>query len=79
MSTVTMYGVQAFTQKGKSLKPDAPRIVSSERAAVRMAEDLARTRPGVYAFSRSGDSEMGEFDDPVILASHGEIPASDGF
>jgi hypothetical protein len=44
-----------------------------------MAESLSATKAGTIAFSRSGDSETGEFEDPVILAEHGELPTQDGF
>ena len=76
---VTMYGVQAFRKQGERLVPDAPRIAPSEAAAVGMARDLAHTRAGVIAWSRSGNRYLGEFDDPVILAEHGEVPARDAF
>jgi hypothetical protein len=76
---VTMYGVQAFRKQGERLVPDAPRIAPSEAAAVGMARDLAHTRAGVIAWCRSGDRYLGEFDDPVILAEHGEVPARDAF
>jgi hypothetical protein len=76
---VMMYGVQAFRKRGERLVPDAPRIASSEAAAVGMAKDLAHTRAGVIAWSRSGDRYLGEFDDPVILAEHGEVPTRDAF
>jgi len=39
-----------------------------------MAEAAAGRRHGVIAFSRTGDADTGDFDDPVILATHGDVP-----
>jgi hypothetical protein len=44
-----------------------------------MAESLSATKAGVIAFRRSGDSDTGVFDDPVILAEHGTVPSQDAF
>jgi hypothetical protein len=75
VSTKTFYVVQPFS-KGKrgALKADLPIQVSSEGSAIRRAESLAETKVGVLAFSQSGDPEMGDFDEPVVLARHGEVP-----
>jgi hypothetical protein len=35
---------------------------------------LRAGRVGVVAFSRWGDADAGEYDEPVILAQHGELP-----
>lgn len=76
---VMMYGVQTFKKQGAKLVPETPRVATSANAAIRMADELARTKAGVMAFSRSGDNETGEFDDPVILALHGAVPSVDAF
>jgi hypothetical protein len=42
-----------------------------------MAERLAATKLGVVAFSTSGDSELGDFDDqPTIIFRAGQLPAA---
>lgn len=74
----TFYVVQPFI-KGKrgGLKADTPIQASSGEAAIRRGERLAESKAGVLVFSQTGDPEMGDFDEPVFLASHGEVPARD--
>jgi hypothetical protein len=45
-------------------------------AAIRRAESMSRDEryAGAVAFSRSGDPNIGEFDDAVILQCFGEVP-----
>jgi hypothetical protein len=35
---------------------------------------LATTKAGAVAFSRTGDPELGDFADTVILLAQGEVP-----
>ncbi len=74
----TFYVVQPFT-KGKrgGLKADQPIQASSAEAAIRRAERLAETKAGVLAFAQTGDPEMGDFDEPIFLARHGDVPSTD--
>jgi hypothetical protein len=48
----------------------------NERAAIRRAESMLRdpANAGALAFKRSGDPNMGNFDDATILKSFGEEP-----
>ncbi len=77
--TTTYYGVQAFVKKGNRITAEQPRTAPSEAAAKRLAEALSATRLGTIAFSRTGDADTGEYEDPVILAEHGEVPTQDEF
>jgi hypothetical protein len=45
-------------------------------AAVRRAQAMAAkdSHPGAVAFSRTGDPNLGEFEDAVILKSFGQVP-----
>jgi hypothetical protein len=45
-------------------------------AAIRRAEAMSRdkTNAGAVAFSRKGDSNIGEFEDAVLLKAFGEVP-----
>jgi hypothetical protein len=45
-------------------------------AAIHRAEAMARSEMNAraVAFSRSGSSELGEFDDAVVLKSFGDVP-----
>ena len=73
----TVYIVQSFRAgRGTRLLADPSVACKSELTASRTAERLARTRVGVIAWSRTGDAELGDFDeDPVVLFRAGRIPA----
>lgn len=45
-------------------------------AAIRRAQAMSanESNAGAVAFSRSGDPNLGEFDDAVILKTFGEVP-----
>jgi hypothetical protein len=72
----TVYIVQSFRAgRGARLVSDPSVACKSELTARRTAERLAQTRVGVIAWSRTGDAELGDFDeDPVILFRAGRIP-----
>lgn len=73
MPRATWFVVQAFekTKKGFETRPAIE--ARSEHQARAMAERLAE-KGGAYAFSRSGDMDIGEYDQAVILGRWGEIP-----
>ena len=74
----TFYVVQPFI-KGKrgGLRAEQAIQAPSESAAILRGERLSGSKAGVLVFSISGDPEMGDFDEPVFLASHGEVPVRD--
>jgi len=76
MARETIYVVQSYKAgKGKGLKADVAVPCKSADAARRAAERLAQTRLGVVAFSTSGDSDLGEYDDaPTIIFKAGRVP-----
>ena len=51
-----------------------PLEVRTSSAAVARARSLAATKAGAVAFSRTGDPELGDFADAVILFAQGEVP-----
>ena len=62
--------------RGLSLKADRPIPCRTAEAARRMAEKMAPTKHGIVAFSTSGDTELGDYDDePVIFFKAGILPA----
>ncbi len=75
MAQQTYYAVQPFENaaRGRS-KVLQPIVVSTSGEALRKAERLAQERGGAIAFSRSGDMEFGDFDEPVILGRFGDVP-----
>ena len=78
MARETTYFVQAFNAgKGGNLKADAPIACKSANGALRTAERLAPSKLGVVAFSSTGDSEMGDYDDePTVIFRNGQFPAA---
>jgi hypothetical protein len=82
MATITYYVALPFAWKVEEddevlaeLAPCDPVECESAEAAVAMAEYLATTFIGSIAFTRSGDTDTGVFDDAVVLAQFGEIGA----
>lgn len=75
MARVTYFVVLPFvaSQDGEILAEDALEAQSAD-AARRKAERLADSKAGVVAFSRSGDPDLGDFDDAIVLAKHGRLP-----
>jgi hypothetical protein len=78
MARETTYFVQAFNPgKGGNLKGDVPIACKSANGALRTAERLALSKLGVVAFSSTGDSEMGDYDDePTVIFRNGQFPAA---
>lgn len=70
----TVYVVVPFLQRGRKVVADQPRQARSKDHAKAMAERLAASRPAVIAFSRTGDPDLGEFDEAIVLARYGELP-----
>ena len=77
MARETSYFVQAFIAgRGGSLKADVPIACKTEAGALRTAERLALSKLGVVAFSSTGDSEMGDYDDePTVIFRTGRFPS----
>jgi hypothetical protein len=71
------YVALPFTpEEGGGLAPGQPIECPSGAAASRRAEAIARhdANAGAVAFSRSGDPNLGEFEDAVILKTFGYVP-----
>ena len=74
MADVTYYVALPF------LLNDEGELVSGEaqdrpsvHAAIRTAEEMARRFGGAVAFSRTGDPNIGEFADAVVLKTFGTV------
>jgi hypothetical protein len=73
----TYYVVVPFDQNAQGeLEPGKAREAINAVLAERLARALAHEHAGAIAFSRSGDPETGEFQDPVVLATFGEVDLS---
>lgn len=75
---VTYYVALPFVQGDDGIVPGQAQECPNELAAIRRAEALARTTPnvGALAFKRTGDPNVGQFNDATLLRSFGEVPGN---
>jgi hypothetical protein len=73
---VVYYVALPFIAIDGGLAPGDAVECPSSPAAIRRAEAMAANEPnaGAVAFSRSGDPNLGDFEDAVILKTFGEVP-----
>jgi hypothetical protein len=67
--SVTYYVALPFVRTEDGLAPGEAQEMPNEGAAIRRAAAMSRdaTYAGAFAFKRSGDPAMGNFNDAVIL------------
>jgi hypothetical protein len=63
-----------FTQRGRSLVADQPRLSKTAEIAVELAKRLSETRAGTVAFEQSHDADSECYDEPVVLFRTGDLP-----
>jgi hypothetical protein len=70
------YVAMPFIPMDHGLAPGQAVECPTEAAAIRRAEAMSRHAAiaGAVAFSRSGDPNLGEFEDAVILQTFGDVP-----
>ncbi len=74
--SVTYYVALSFVQGEHGCAPGEAQECPSAQAAIRRADAMSR-RPvnaGAVAFKRSGDPNLGEFSDAVVLKTFGSVP-----
>jgi hypothetical protein len=73
---ITYYVALPFLRTEEGVVAGVAQEMSSERAAIRRAEAMLRdsANVGALAFRRSGDSNVGNFNDATILKTFGEVP-----
>jgi hypothetical protein len=73
---VTYYVALPFLRTEDGVTPGEAQEMPNEGAAIRRAESMSRdpANAGAIAFKRSGDPNMGNFDDATILKAFGEVP-----
>lgn len=76
MTDVTYFVALPFVPSEDGVAPGEPVECSSANAAVIKAEMLSRKsgHAGAVAFSRSGDPDVGEFKDAVMIRAFGVVP-----
>jgi hypothetical protein len=75
---VTYYVALPFVRTAEGVAPGEAQEMPNEGAAIRRAELMSRdpTNAGALAFKRSGDPNLGNFGDPTILRTFGEVSAN---
>jgi hypothetical protein len=76
--SLTYYVALPFVRTADGVASGAAQEMPNEGAAIRRAEAMSRdaANAGALAFKRSGDPNLGSFDDATILKSFGEVPAN---
>lgn len=70
----TEFGVQPFVRDRRALKAEQIRPMRGRDQALRLAERLKDTKAGVVAFSLRCAPALDEYEEPVVLAAHGQVP-----
>lgn len=73
---ITYYVALPFLKTEEGLVAGDAQEMPSEPAAIRRAEAMSRNSAnvGALAFRRSGDPNLGNFNDAAILKAFGEVP-----
>jgi hypothetical protein len=74
--SVTYYVGLAVCSNGRGRSTRQAQEMPNESAAIRRAEVMSRdpANAGALAFKRSGDPNMGNFSDAVVLKRFGDVP-----
>ena len=74
------YVALPFSRVDGGLAPGEAAECPNAGAAIRRAQAMAsnQANAGAVAFSRSGDPNLGEFEDAVILKAFGDVPEDSG-
>jgi hypothetical protein len=73
---VTYYVALPFVGTEDGAAPGEGKEMPNEQAAIRQAEAMSRdpVNAGALAFKRSGDPNVGTFENATILKSFGDVP-----
>jgi hypothetical protein len=75
---VMYYVVLPFVRTEEDVAPGEAQEMPNKGAAIRRAESMSRepANASALAFKRSGDPNMGNFNDATILKSFGDVPTN---
>ena len=74
--SVTYYVALPFVRTEDGTAAGQAQEMPNESAAIRRAEAMSRdsSNAGALAFKRSGDPNVGNFSDAVVLKAFGDVP-----
>lgn len=76
VENLTYYVVQTYRVAGRNgISADDPMPASDRGHAMRLVERYKPLRAGIVAFYRTGSPATGDWEDAVIIARHGKVPA----
>jgi hypothetical protein len=74
--SVTYYVALPFVRTDEGIAAGQGQECPNENSAIRRAESMSRdaANAGALAFKRTGDPNLGSFDDATILKTFGDVP-----
>lgn len=78
MARQLFYNVQAFERIKGKLRQGRLRQFKTEAEATRMGDVLLSKVAGVLVFKIEGNPEADDWDEPVLIAQHGDVPDTMG-
>ena len=74
--SVTYFVALPFVQSEEGIAPGQAQELPNEHSAIIKAEALSRKpeNVGALAFKRTGDPNMGNFGDAIVLRTFGKVP-----
>ena len=78
MTSVTVYCVETFWRNKGRMEKGQLRQFGSADQALSAGSALSRRMPGVLVYKVSGSPKVDYWDDPVVLAAHGDAPSVGG-
>lgn len=76
MSEITIYCVQTYWKDRRRLNMGDLRQFKDEGMARSSADRASKRQDGVVLYAITGDPDVDFWDEPVVLAAHGETPLS---
>lgn len=70
----TLYVVQGFYEVDGDVVADKPILHGMEQLARTRGEMLAGLLKGVLVYAQAANVDRGEYSQPVILATYGDVP-----
>jgi hypothetical protein len=73
---VTYYVALPFIRAEDGIAPGQAQELPNEGAEIRRAGAMSRdpANAGALAFKRSGDPNLGSFEDAIVLQAYGDVP-----
>ena len=71
---ITEYAVLMFDRTSKGVRPTDRLYAADPAQAGRIADRCEAQHEGLLVYSRRCDPELGDYDEPVVLETRGNLP-----